>query len=308
MKEPERWALVDRLLQSCLSLSPADREVFLRSHCNSDDELYREVESLLDAHHKAPHFLENTAIEAEARAMATSAARINVGARIGPYRIVSRLGTGGMGDVYRAHDTLLDRDVAIKVLTGYFADDRGRHARQEAKAASALNHPNILTIHEIGECEGTPFIVSEYVEGRTLRTCIRDGAMPLPTALDVALQITSALSVAHKAGIVHGDIKPENVMIRTDGLVKVLDFGLARSPDTVGNNSSRRARAGTPHTCRLSRCQIKMSMPERISSASASCCYEMISSCPCRRATDLSALRTSSSLQKILDEDARRGS
>ena len=246
---PERWALVDRLLQSSLPLSPADRETFLRSRCNSDDELYREIESLLKAHEKAAKFLENTAIEVEAQAMATSSPQLEVGARVGPYRVVSRLGTGGMGDVYRAHDTWLERDVAIKVLIGDFADDlpRFQRARQEARAASALNHPNILTIHEIGDSDGTPFIVSEFVDGRTLRTCIRDGSLPLARALDVALQIASALAAAHKSGIVHGDIKPENVMIRPDGLVKVLDFGLARSyGELVGNDSTRIAIAGTP--------------------------------------------------------------
>lgn len=246
---PERWALVDRLLQSSLPLSRADRKAFLRSRCNSDDELYREIESLLEAHDKATKFLENTAVEVEAQAMATSTVRIDVGAQFGPYRVVSRLGTGGLGDVYRAHDPLLERDVAIKLLTGDFADDQVgfQRARQEARAASALNHPNILTIHEIGESDGTPYIVSEYVEGRTLRARIRDGLMPLPRALDIAVQIASALAAAHKSGIVHGDIKPENVMIRPDGLVKVLDFGLA-SPDgeLVGNGSSRGAIAGTP--------------------------------------------------------------
>jgi eukaryotic-like serine/threonine-protein kinase len=247
--EPERWALVDQLLQSSLSLSPADREAYLRSRCISDDELYREVESLLEAHDNATSFLESTAIEVEARAVATTTARFEVGTRIGPYRVISRLGTGGMSEVYRARDTTLERDVAIKVLTGDFADDRERlqRVRQEAKAASALNHPNILTIHEIGEDQGTSFIVAEYIEGRTLRACISDTGMPLATALDVALQIASALSAAHEAGIVHRDIKPENVIVRPDGLVKVLDFGLARPRHTLANNESeRRAIAGTP--------------------------------------------------------------
>src|SRR5882724_5709728 len=146
------------------------------------------------------------------------------------YRILSLLGAGGMGEVYLAHDTKLDRRVALKILPEEFAGDPERMRRfvQEARSASALNHPNIITIHEIGDCEGSHFIATEYVEGETLSRRLRGESMSLRSALDVAIQIASALEAAHIAGIVHRDIKPDNVMIRPDGFVKLLDFGIAK--------------------------------------------------------------------------------
>ena len=146
------------------------------------------------------------------------------------YRILAQLGAGGMGEVYLAEDTNLDRKVALKLLPAQFTQDEDRVRRfvQEAKAASALNHPNIITIYEIGETDGTHYIVTEFIEGETLRRRIEHSRMTTQQALDVSTQIASALSAAHAAGIVHRDIKPENVMIRPDGYVKVLDFGLAK--------------------------------------------------------------------------------
>jgi serine/threonine protein kinase/tetratricopeptide (TPR) repeat protein len=146
------------------------------------------------------------------------------------YRIISKLGAGGMGEVYLAHDTKLDRKVALKILPPEVADDKDRMDRfvREAKSASALNQPNIITIYEIGETEGTHFIATEYIQGETLHTQLRQSPLELRAALDVAIQMASALDAAHRAGIIHRDIKPENVMIRPDGVVKILDFGIAK--------------------------------------------------------------------------------
>ena len=149
---------------------------------------------------------------------------------IGHYRVVSLIGEGGMGEVYLAQDTKLDRKVALKILPADLSENQDRMRRfvQEAKAAAALNHPNILTVHEIGHFENLRFIATELIEGQTLRARLRGNPLPLHEALDVALQVASALNAAHDAGIVHRDIKPENIMLRDDGLAKVLDFGLAK--------------------------------------------------------------------------------
>lgn len=157
--------------------------------------------------------------------------RIAAGTRLGSYEIVALLGSGGMGEVYRARDTRLGRDVAIKVLPPEFSADRARVARfeREARSASALNHPNIITIHEIGVHDETTFIAMELVEGSTLRALLSSGPLPLKRVLSVAAQIAAGLAKAHEAGIVHRDLKPENVMVRPDGIVKILDFGLAKA-------------------------------------------------------------------------------
>src|SRR5437867_3627357 len=149
---------------------------------------------------------------------------------ISHYRILQKLGAGGMGEVYLAEDTRLGRKVALKLLPAEFTQDaeRVRRFEQEARAASALNHPNIITIHEVGQVDGLHFIVTEFVDGRTLRQHLADGRLPVDETLDVAMQVASALQAAHAAGITHRDIKPENIMLRPDGLVKVLDFGLAK--------------------------------------------------------------------------------
>src|SRR5438128_5096729 len=156
--------------------------------------------------------------------------KIEVGAKLGRYEIRSKIGEGGMGEVYLAQDTKLDRKVALKILPADVAahPDRMKRFVQEAKAASALNHPNIITIHEIDETDSVTFIATEFIDGQTLRERMQSAPMKLGEVLDVATQIASALAAAHDAGIVHRDIKPENVMLRRDGIVKVLDFGLAK--------------------------------------------------------------------------------
>src|SRR5437870_3916831 len=155
---------------------------------------------------------------------------IAAGTQLGPYEILSPLGTGGMGEVYRAKDSRLDREVAIKVLPASFANDEDRLRRfeQEARATSALNHPNILTIYDIGNHEGSPYIVSELLEGEELREQLIDGALTTRKAIEYAQQITLGLSAAHEKGIIHRDLKPENIFITNDNRVKILDFGLAK--------------------------------------------------------------------------------
>ena len=176
---------------------------------------------------------------------------LGVNSSISHYRILSKIGAGGMGEVYLAQDTKLERQVALKILPGEFSQDAERMRRfvQEAKSASALNHPSIITIHEIGEADGSHFIAAEYVEGETLSQRLRTRPMPLQSALEVAIQIASALQAAHNAGIVHRDIKPDNVMIRPDGLVKILDFGIAKlatkNNQPIDEEASTAIKAGT---------------------------------------------------------------
>jgi serine/threonine-protein kinase len=163
------------------------------------------------------------------------------GTTLGRYEIRSKIGEGGMGEVYLAQDTKLDRKVALKILPREFAEDKDRMSRfvREAKSASALNHPNIITIHEIGEADGTHFISTEYIEGETLQTRLKGESLSLKSTLEIAVQAASALDAAHRAGIVHRDIKPANVMVRRDGIVKVLDFGIAKPSATDSSEVDR---------------------------------------------------------------------
>src|SRR5262245_54933713 len=152
------------------------------------------------------------------------------GVRLGPYEILSLLGSGGMGEVYKGRDARLGRDVAIKVLPGAFSADPERLTRfeQEARAAAALNHPNIVSVHDVGHHDGSPYIVSELLDGVTLRDRLSSGPLPVRKAVEYAVHIARGLSAAHERGIVHRDLKPENIFITTDGRVKILDFGLAK--------------------------------------------------------------------------------
>src|SRR5579862_9758892 len=155
---------------------------------------------------------------------------LNTGTKLGPYEIVSMVGAGGMGEVYRARDSRLKRDVAVKVLPKAVSLDaeRLRRFEQEALATAALNHPNILAVFDIGATEGAPYVVSELLEGETLRDRLRTGPIPLRKALDYALQIAHGLAAAHEKGIIHRDLKPENLFLTKDARIKILDFGLAK--------------------------------------------------------------------------------
>ncbi len=227
---PERWQQVDKLLEEALEQQPDRRAAFLDEACNGDAALRQEVESLLSAHGKAGDFIEAPALEVAAAAHRGAGVRIVAGQQLGPYKILSLLGAGGMGEVYRAKDDRIGREVAIKVLPSAFSADADRLRRfeQEARAAGRLNHPNILALYDVGTHEGSPYIVSELLHGETLRDRLRGKALPLRKAIDLALQIARGLAAAHEKGIVHRDLKPENLFVTTDGHLKILDFGLAK--------------------------------------------------------------------------------
>src|SRR5436305_1983027 len=227
----ERWHQIEKLFHSALELPSEARSTFLSEKCLGDDSLRDEVESLLRAHERDGAFLDVPAYEVADGLLSEGWIGLSPGQQIGPYRIISLLASGGMGEVYLAHDNRLTRNIALKLLPIDFARDRHRVRRfvQEARAASALSHPNVCVIHEIGQTmEGRHFIAMEYIDGVTLRERISQQPFTLSETLHVAEQIAAALSAAHAGGVVHRDIKPENIMLRRDHLVKVLDFGLAK--------------------------------------------------------------------------------
>ncbi len=231
---PDRWQQIKDLLHAATERDPAARAAWLAAQCGDDVALLQEVEALLGFEPQNDGFLESPPAAVAAKALENRTAELLSGHKLGRYELQSVLGRGGMGTVYRAQDTQLGRQVALKLLPRRFTldEERVRRFHQEARAISALNHPNILTIHEIGETVSasgaTHFIATEFVEGRTLRAALREGSLTLGTVLDVIIQTAAALAAAHQSGIVHRDIKPENLMLRPDGLVKVLDFGLAK--------------------------------------------------------------------------------
>jgi len=232
--DAERWRRVDQLLQSALEVSPEQRDEFLCRECAGDAVLEAEVRSLLDSHRNADGFLERPAIRVAAKAMALAGAGDAVdslcGGMFSHYRILKKLGAGGMGEVYRAKDTRLDREVAIKTLSldRISQPDAILRFEKEARAACALNHPNIVTIYELGQMNGTHYIAMELVDGETVREMLASGPIPFRKAVAIASQIGDALAKAHEIGIVHRDLKPENLMVTADGVCKVLDFGLAK--------------------------------------------------------------------------------
>lgn len=237
---PERWQEIEAVLQGALDRPPLERASFLEDACAGDEELKEEANSLIGAYDAAGDFIEQPAIAHDARVLVGADAEGNIGREIGPYRIIERIGAGGMGEVYLAQDARLNRRVALKILPAYFASDdaRLRRFQSEARAASALNHPNILTIHEVGESEDFRFIATEFIEGETIRELIAKGNLSVEEALDIAEQVAFALTAAHAAGIVHRDIKPENIMRRRDGLVKILDFGIAKLLEQAPEHST----------------------------------------------------------------------
>ena len=235
----ERWQQVEEVLQAALDRPPHERSSFLNEACSGDEGLRQEASSLIDAYDEAGDFIEEPAIAHDAHVLLGNNGQDNIGREIGPYQIIERLGAGGMGEVYLAEDRRLARQVALKILPPYFVSDEARLRRfqREARAASALNHPNILTIHEVGEVDQVHFITTEFVDGQTLRELIAQENLSLAGVLEIAIQVAEALTVAHAAGIVHRDIKPENIMRRRGGLVKLLDFGIAKLLEPPSSDS-----------------------------------------------------------------------
>jgi serine/threonine protein kinase len=227
---PERWQRVEEIFQGTVDLPETERPSALANACAGDLELQRETTSLLEAHEAAVDFLEESALELDADVLIREGDERRAGIRIAHYEILERLGSGGMGEVYLARDERLARLVALKILPTYFVSEaeRLRRFQTEARAASALNHANILTVYEVGESHDTHFIATEYIEGETIRDLIAGDHLTLGETLDIVSQLLNGLSAAHAAGIVHRDIKPENVMRRKDGTVKILDFGIAK--------------------------------------------------------------------------------
>ena len=230
---PERWRQIDELLDAVLELPETQRSQFLSEKCVADEELKNEVLSLLKAQEKAEKFMENSAMNVMGKALAqdqpTVIDHFLIGKTLGRYKVEKLLGAGGMGEVYLAFDSVLNRKFALKILPAEYVadDDRLQRFRREAQTVSALNHPNIVTIYDVGSFEDLHFIATEYIEGKTVRTLIDEG-LSLNDTIAIISQTAEALAAAHQKNVVHRDIKPENIMVRPDGYVKILDFGLAK--------------------------------------------------------------------------------
>src|SRR5712671_6691010 len=237
--KPERWGRIESIFHKVLEAEESRRAAVLEESCAGDEDLRREVESLLAHHNEAGTFIETPAF-ADADASPHSSRSLNpksgnpksglADTVIGHYRVLDKIGCGGMGVVYEAEDLKLGRHVALKFLPEELAEDPESLERfgREARAASALNHPNICTIYEINEANGRAFIAMELVEGKTLRELLASGSLPMGKAIEIAAQVAEGLTKAHEAGIAHRDLKPENLMVSDDGFVKILDFGLAK--------------------------------------------------------------------------------
>jgi len=238
----KRRQQVEELVTSLLELGTSERAARLDWACASDPELRREVEALLAQESRADRFLERPAMEGAARALARDRPDVLAGRSVGPYRIERLLGAGGMGEVYYGWDTRLRRPVALKFLATEYMNDADAldQFQREARAASALGHPNICVVHDVGDLDGRPFIAMEYLEGQTLRAGMSGGALPQSTTLEYAGQILQGLAAAHRKGVVHRDLKPENLWITHEGRVKILDFGLAKVDEPTGQTESGR--------------------------------------------------------------------
>ncbi|HEV8203055.1 MAG TPA: protein kinase, partial [Pyrinomonadaceae bacterium] len=246
--DPDLWKKVDALLDQALAQPPEKREAFVVEASKDDAELRDEVLSLLKAQSQAANFMERSAMRVAAESLAQDSNLTTsfslIGMQLANYAIEKLLGAGGMGEVYLARDSKLDRLVALKILAWHFVADSERSARfqREARALSALNHPNLVTIYEVGEASGVHFIAMEYVEGQTLSS-LRD-KLGLRESLALVAQVAEALAAAHQTGIVHRDIKPENVMVRPDGYAKVLDFGLVKLSEVAAGEDALSTQVG----------------------------------------------------------------
>src|SRR5580765_1577888 len=253
---PEHWEQVALLHRAALQYEESRRPAFLHEACAGDEDLRSEVESLLAYEGKARDFMESPALGVVAKQFAERQALVMVqrlGTKLGPYEVLAPLGAGGMGEVYRARDSKLNRDVALKILPAMFTNDAERMARfrREAQVLASLNHPNIGSIYGLEESNNLWVLVLELVEGPTLADRINGGAVPLEEALAIAQQIAEALAYAHEKGVTHRDLKPANIKITPEGNVKVLDFGLAKvleGPENLGSDPSKSPTSGNPTT------------------------------------------------------------
>jgi eukaryotic-like serine/threonine-protein kinase len=242
------WARVRRIFEAALDRPPAERPGYVDDACGTDASLRAEVVSLLQAHEAADGFIEAPAYEGAARLLIEEPL-LAAGQAVGPYIIRQEIGRGGMGVVYLADDTRLSRRVALKAIpSGRGSDaDRRERLRKEARAAAALSHPGIATVYAIEEIGAELYLASEYVPGETLRALIQQGPMPAALTVDIAVQLARALAAAHAQGVVHHDLKPENVVRTTAGVVKILDFGLARAEHVAATGlTENQPGAGTP--------------------------------------------------------------
>src|SRR6266487_3164514 len=232
---PARLQTIEEIFYAALDQEPETISAFLDTACEGDEVLRRKVEALLASRQRVGSFIETSAVGIASRIIENGQADLLVGQTFGHYKISKPIGSGGMGEVYLATDIKADRKAALKLLPMHFTGDAERLHRfqQEAHALVGLNHPNILTVYEIGEDHSIHYIASELIEGETLRQRLEHGPMQLSEAVDVAIQVASALVAAHETGIVHRDIKPENIMLRPDGYVKVLDFGIAKLAESA---------------------------------------------------------------------------
>src|SRR3989440_3137863 len=232
---PARLRTIEEIYRTALDQEPDQIRAFLDTACEGDEVLRRKVEALLASRERAGNFIETSAVGLATRIIENGQADLLVGRTIGHYKISKRIGTGGMGDVYLATDMTAGRKAALKLLPMRFTADAERLKRfqQEAHAVVGLNHPNILTVYEIGEDHSTHYIASELIEGETLRQRLMRGRIEVGDAVDVAIQAASALAAAHAAGIIHRDISPGNIMLRPDGYVKVLDFVIAKLAESA---------------------------------------------------------------------------
>jgi len=228
--DPERWKQIEQLCQAALEREESQRSAFLKEACGGDEALCREVDSLLAQQQEVEGFIEAPALEVVAKGLAKDQIESLIGQQISSYKILSLLGAGGMGAVFLAQDTTLDRKVALKFLPEELQQDSTARKRflREAKSAAALDHPYICKVYEVGEEEGKSFIALEYIRGTTLQEKLGEGPLALKEVLEKATEIAEALEEAHKQGIVHRDVKPANIMLTPQGHVKVMDFGLAK--------------------------------------------------------------------------------
>src|SRR5258706_7327104 len=256
---PERWKRIEELYHAARVRPTSDRSAFLAEACADDDRLRLNVESLLGESESADDFLAGPVVTIPARVIADFVPESMAGVVLGGYQLQMLIGAGGMGEVYKAHDSTLGREVAIKILSRAFISDPARLARfgGEARMLAALNHPNICAIHGFEEADGIRFLILELVDGDTLAETLANvsgdvserAGLPVPDALVIARQIAAALEAAHEKGIVHRDLKPANIKITSTGVVKVLDFGLAKAtaiaPATASNQTTDGVVLGT---------------------------------------------------------------